>query len=284
MNNITLPTSLASWTLFSMKSSKKRNIGIFFSVFIQIVLAIFFITDIVLTLMKHHSFGTKAIFGYTIAKILILTFLTIINFMIVLPITNKLLAKNDDLKNNQKSSLAKHLYDVIQNKKEMSKLIWTNTWINAIWYSLYFLIFGLTFMLLIPGLGYPVLPGVWANNIIIAFAGASLIKMFLFDNILVPFAFSKEANKYIKCNNVANYLWIILTLAFYFLILIILEIAVYLNIISGWTDMLTITVLFPIIFALMYLAKAMIIIAANKENKNKNVYLAAFLVIPCYEK
>ncbi|SYV90342.1 Uncharacterised protein [Metamycoplasma alkalescens] len=48
--------------------------------------------------------------------------------------------------------------------------------------------------------------------------------------------------------------------------------------------MLTITVLFPIIFALMYLAKAMIIIAANKENKNKNVYLAAFLVIPCYEK
>lgn len=156
MHNLNLSMQSSLWTLFQLKSSKKRNVMIAFTLLPLITIFAFFIVDLVLQSIDYiqyfevNSNGIKidfiqSMFAYSAIKIVFIILFCIIHLLFVLPTIVKLIINANDFENSKKYCLAKHIKESYVENKKISSLLIAQFWVDWFWYLTYIIIMFVNF-------------------------------------------------------------------------------------------------------------------------------------------
>ncbi|MCE6090953.1 hypothetical protein J7894_02820 [Mycoplasmopsis agalactiae] len=294
MHNLNLSMQSSLWTLFQLKSSKKRNIMIAFTLLPLITIFAFFIVDLVLQSIDYIQYfevnlnGIKidfiqSMFAYSAIKIVFIILFCIIHLLFVLPTIVKLIINANDFENSKKYCLAKHIKESYVENKKISSLLIAQFWVDWFWYLTYIIIMFVNFASL-QVIRYTSdfnnnYPDQILYGINLVFSISLIIKFLIIDN-LIPLIYNKKSQYTVINGNLANYLWLCITWISSFLFLIITTTAGTNLKLIHWVFIYSApTIISPLLLIILYFAKATYIMVVNKNNRNIFTYLSAWLIL-----
>lgn len=294
MHNLNLSMQSSLWTLFQLKSSKKRNVAIAFTLLPLITIFTFFIVDLVLQSIDYIQYFDvnssdikidfiQSMFTYSAMKIIFLILFCVTHLLFILPAISKLIINENDLENSNKYCLAKHIKESYLENKKISSLLIAQFWVDLFWYLTYIIIMFLNFASLqviryTSGFNNNY-PDAILYGINIVFSISLIIKFLIIDN-LIPLLYTKKSQNTVVNGNLANYLWLCITWISSFLFLIITTTAgTYLKLINWVFIYSAPAIISPLLLIILYFAKATYIMIVNKNNRNKFTYLSAWLIL-----
>ncbi|MCE6061839.1 hypothetical protein J8A71_02930 [Mycoplasmopsis agalactiae] len=294
MHNLNLSMQSSLWTLFQLKSSKKRNVMIAFTLLPLITIFAFFIVDLVLQSIDYIQYfevnlnGIKidfiqSMFAYSAIKIVFIILFSIIHLLFVLPTIVKLIINANDFENSKKYCLAKHIKESYVENKKISSLLIAQFWVDWFWYLTYIIIMFVNFASL-QVIRYTSdfnnnYPDQILYGINLVFSISLIIKFLIIDN-LIPLIYNKKSQCTVINGNLANYLWLCITWISSFLFLIITTTAGTNLKLIHWVFIYSApTIISPLLLIILYFAKATYIMVVNKNNRNIFTYLSAWLIL-----